>query len=418
MALLHSTNHYGISLKEIQFLKKLFDKVSELKSVYDQQREKDRFNIISALHKERDEVYLHSRMISYLLSPISGHGMENLYLKLFVRDILNLESEQFDISNVKVLPNENRKSEYKEIDLLLVNKYRSQAIIIENKIDAKDSNHASKRDGYRGQMERYYNTIKLGIDKDGNECKDFQCNQVYVYYLSLNKRPSDISVGVLKDKPGSWNEEKNILSYDFHIREWLKKSIENTPDEKLQVKIFIQHYLKLIDRLTHNDIPMEEREELKNIVADNISDTKYLIDNFKHVKWHTVHEFWTTLKFSLEKQFKEVVFFSDAFSNADFEQTITEVAHNSKDVNYGFTFYVEDKKAYISGKGNLSWGLVNPKKWSNFNTELIEGINFSEFSSECTYNLINRTNMNNAINLIIAEINKSVNNDFENLIID
>ena len=87
----------------------------------------------------------------------------------------------------------------------------------------------------------------------------------------------------------------------------------------------------MIDRLTHNDIPMEEREELKNIVADNISDTKYLIDNFKHVKWHTVHEFWTTLKFSLEKQFKEVVFFSDAFSNADFEQTITEVAHNSKD---------------------------------------------------------------------------------------
>ena len=98
MALLDSTNHYGISLKEIQFMKKLFDKVSELKSVYDQQREKDRFNIISALHKERDEVYLHSRMISYLLSPISGHGMENLYLKLFVRDILNLESEHMIIS--------------------------------------------------------------------------------------------------------------------------------------------------------------------------------------------------------------------------------------------------------------------------------------------------------------------------------
>lgn len=390
----------------------LFNKVSELKNIYDKKRENNRFNVITALHKERDEVYLHSRIISYLLSPTSGHGMNGQYLHLFIREILKLEPEKFDLSKVIVLPNESRKSEYKDIDLLIINKSKSQAIIIENKIDAKDSNNDSKRDGYRGQLERYYNTIKLGIDKDGVECKEYQSNHVYVYYLSLNKMPSDISIGVLNHKPESWGQQ-NILSYDSHIREWLTKCIKNTPDEKLQVKNFIQHYLNLIERLTHNDIPMDERIKLKNIVTENISETKYLIENFKHVKWHAVHEFWTELKSHLEKHFGDVSFFTEG--NVDFSKVIEEVTHQNKDINYGILFNIENNKAYISGLGNLSWGIVNPKKWSNFINEYLEDINFSDFSSQNTYNLIDRTNMINIVDKIIDEIRESINNDLESL---
>ena len=391
-------------------MEKLFKEISELKSVFDKKRESNRFNVITALHKERDEVYLHSRMISYLLSPTSGHGMNDQYLQLFVREILKLDSEKFDLSKVVVLPNENRKSEYKDIDLLIVNKTKSQAIIIENKIGADDSNNDSKKEGYKGQLERYYNTIKLGIDKDGIKCNEYQCNQVYVYYLSLNKLPSEISIGILKNKPESWNHQ-NLLSYDSHVREWLKNCIKNTPDEKAQVKNFIKHYSILIDRLTHNDIPMDERMKLKNIVAENVTDTKYLIENFKHVKWHSVHEFWIELKSNLEKQFSEVTFFADG--NFDFNKAIEEVTHRNKYINHGLLFEIEDKKAYISGLGKLSWGITNPKKWSNFIDEKIEDINFSEFASESTYNLIDKTNMILVVKKIIDEINEMVSKNFE-----
>ena len=69
----------------------------------------------------------------------------------------------------------------------------------------------------------------------------------------------------------------------------------NTPSEKTFVKEFIQHYLKIVNKMTHNDIPLDERISLKNIIGNNIQHSKYLIDNFKHVKWHTVYEFWEVL---------------------------------------------------------------------------------------------------------------------------
>lgn len=51
-------------------MEQLLKSISELKTEYDNRREKDRFNIISIFHKEREEK-LHSRVISYLLSPSS-----------------------------------------------------------------------------------------------------------------------------------------------------------------------------------------------------------------------------------------------------------------------------------------------------------------------------------------------------------
>ncbi len=338
--------------------------------------------------------------------------MNKTYINLFVLDVLKLNEERFDLSNVLVLPNEAKKSEYKEIDILVVNKSRSQAIIIENKIDAKDSNNDSKRDGYKGQLERYYNTIKTGIDKNGNDCTEYRSNKVYVFYLGINKSPTEFSIGMLKNESDSWGQE-NILSYDFHIREWLKKCIEATPNEKLLVKTFIQHYLNLVDRVTHNDIPIEERMKLKNIVAENISVSKYFIENFKHVKWHTLHEFWTELKIGLEKRYKNVSFYAD--ESLVFEKAIEAVTHQNKVINHGILFDIDGEKFYISGFGKISWGIVRPKRWANFINEIIEDINFSDFSSESTYLLIDRKNMMSAVKAIIDEISSSENNNFENL---
>jgi len=389
-------------------LTKLFIDIKAVKDKYDEIRDKNRFNVFTALNKEYEEVNLHSRFISYLLSSKSGHGMNESFCEIFVREILNLDEDQFDLHQFEVLPNEKTKSEYKEIDVLIINKKTKQAIIIENKIFAKDSNRAEdskKNDGYDGQLERYYNTIKKGIDKNGNEIRDFQCNTVFIYYLTMfeSKQPSKESIGELINVP--------VIYYGNEIRNWLDECIQIIPDEKSLVTKTIQQYLSLINKLTHNDMPIEERIELKKIIALNYSNTKYLIENFKHVKWHTVHDFWTTLKNALQQKYSNVSFFPD-----EFEMAITKVTHKNANINLGVVFDVETNiKAYISSMGNLSWGILEPKKWTNFITEKLENISFSDFATENTYRLIDEEYMASAVEVILNEISMAEKNNFNSL---
>lgn len=394
----------------------LLGSIGTLKAKYDREREKDRFNIISALHKMNDEKNLHSRFISYLLSPRSGHAMGNLYAKLFIHEILKLTDEQFDLSDFKVFPNEQYKVEYEFIDILIINERMSQAIIIENKIDAPDSNNLkidNKR--YRGQLDRYYSTIKTGRDKEGRKCK-YQCDNVYVYYLTKNViGPSKDSIGMLSTESLSWSDN-NIILYGNHIIEWLENCIEETPIEKsLEIEL-INHYLKLIKTMTNNDTTIDERLELKRIVAGNTDSTQYLIENFKHIKWHTTHEFWTGLKKELQLQrYKDVGFYPE---NNDFVKTIKQITHSVtiQVINYGILFDLKNgTRAYISGERELSWGIIEPHISTGFVGENIEGISFSIFSSVNTYRLIDSAKMSEAIGLIIKEISDSESNGLKNL---
>lgn len=398
-------------------LRKLFLEINEVKENYDKLREKNRFNMFTALHKEHDEVNLHSRFISYLLSPKSGHGFKNKFAEIFVREVLNLNEENFNLSNYEVIPNEFNKSEYKEIDILIINKSMKQAIIIENKIFAKDSNrkHNDKKcDGYDGQLERYYNTIKTGIDKDGKKIYEYQCDKVFVCYLTMfkDKLPSSESIGKIK------KDEVKIIYYEKEIRDWLAKCAKLILDKNSSLKEFLKQYLNLINKMTHNDSSIDERKSLKNKIANNWKSTKYLIDNFKHVKWHTVDEFWTKLRNELvDKYYKNVDFYTD--ENEEFINTITAVTHTNKDINHGVLFNLSNgKRAFISGLGKLSWGIIEPKKWKNFKDEILEDVDFSNFSTENTYRLIDKKNIEKAIEIILNEISQEQKDNFKNMRMD
>lgn len=268
---------------------------------------------------------------------------------------MNLTENDFDVSNYQILPNEIDKREYENIDILVHNK--SQAIIVENKIDAGDSNHRDARDGYKGQLERYYNTIKTGENKDFKSLR-IKRNSVFVYYLSKGNPPSEESLGQLltdKNKRPDW---KGVLSYGDDIRGWLIKCIEESID-KPSLKEFIQQYLNLINKMTHNDIFEEEKNELKDLLSKNLESTKYLMDYFKHVKWYTVNAFWIELKKELEKEskyFKNTKLYPE--NTESYLTTIGKITHESKNINHGILFDFENGKlGYISGMNELSWGL-------------------------------------------------------------
>lgn len=402
------------NLLNMENLKQLFVDIKDVKGKYDKIREKNRFNVFTALHKEHDEVNLHSRFISYLLSSNSGHRMNEIFCEIFVRKILKLGDSFFDLQDYEVLPNEKIKSEYKEIDILIINKKTRQAIIIENKIFANDSNRKEEKkkdDGYDGQLERYYNTIRKGIDKDGNEIFDFQCNTIFIYYLTMfkDKQPSKESIGEL--------ENVNVIYYGNEIRNWLVKCVQIIPKEKALVAETIQQYLNLINKMTHNDSSIDERKSLKNKMANNWKTTKYLIDNFKHVKWHTVEEFWTILRNELKKYYNNVDFYTD--ENDEFINTITAITHANKDINHGVQFNLSNgKRAFISGLGKLSWGIIEPKNWKNFKDEILEDIDFSNFSTENTYRLIDKKNIEKAVEVILNEISQEQKDNFKNMMMD
>lgn len=52
--------------------------------------------------------------------------MGGVFLKILIRQVLELDENEFDIGFREVIPNENNKSEYKFIDTLIINKAKKQ----------------------------------------------------------------------------------------------------------------------------------------------------------------------------------------------------------------------------------------------------------------------------------------------------
>lgn len=396
-----------------QQIEELLISVSNVREKYYNKRKEDRFNIFYALHKEHDEVNLHSRFISYLLADDSGHLKKKLFAELFFKIVL--KKDKNFLNEYEVIPNEFNKTEFKEIDILLFNKKLSHAIIIENKIFAKDSNHINKNEveeGYVGQLERYYNTILKGVP---NEIKphNYISKKIDVFYLTLNKPKLDTFEISKRNIPESVGVKE--IYYKDEIVNWLDDCLATTKDDDFLNKI-INQYLILVKNMTKTNIPVKELKELRDIYSRDLKTTRYIIDNFKDIKWHTVNDFLIILAEELEKASrydKVSVYPEDTDERA---KLIVELTHYNKDVNIGVTFTTkEGKKLYISTSNNLSWGIVDTTKWKDFEDGQLVNIRFSDFSTENTYKLIGKKNTKGVIKSIIDEISTEINNGFENM---
>jgi len=268
--------------KNISYLLKELSIISMKYEILYEQKEK--FNIFSVLHKDHDERRLHSRFIAALLNPEGTHKKGNIFLSLFL-NVIDVELQ--DITKVKVYPEELDKKEYNNIDILILNK-KKEAIIIENKIYAGDSN--SDKDG---QLERYYNRVK-------NEDKVPE-KEITTLYLTLDGHdPSDESIGTdktLEDINGQ------CVSYDNHIIDWLNQCLKEVTNSPFLRESILQ-YKSLLEKMTGNQTDTEHRLAIRDTIAkseESMKAAKELIDNFKHVKWHTVRNFWDELSNEIKR---------------------------------------------------------------------------------------------------------------------
>ena len=170
----------------------LLEKIGIINLRYEKLKAEHDFNIFSILRNGADEVHVHSNFIQELLNPIGSHRKEKEFLEKFLE---TAGIEGFDTAEAQVY------KEQSKIDVLIHN--RDQAIIIENKIWARDQDK---------QLERYYQKIR-------NRFSD-----IWIIYLTLHgDEPSENSIGNL---PNEVKENRLfILSYSFQISKWIDECI-------------------------------------------------------------------------------------------------------------------------------------------------------------------------------------------------
>lgn len=211
------------------------------------------YNIFSTLHKDSDEVNLHSRFIHSLLDPSGKHNQGTIFLDLFMQSC-SLDEFKIDIDNTKVTREDHN------IDILISDEMNSKYIIIENKIYAED------------QKEQIQNYIKYIYDELDEKA------DIYVLYLTLyGKKPSNASLGEFKLdgnylKNGKQQAKFKSISYKNDILKWLNECRAEMQN-LLKFDLIISQYIDVIKSLIGT---------YKNSISDSLTDFLLTKENYKY----------------------------------------------------------------------------------------------------------------------------------------
>jgi hypothetical protein len=405
-------NNLSTLLKKLSVIQMQFESLSKANET---------FNIFSVLHKDHDERRLHSRFLAALLNPNGSHKLNDKFLTTFLT-ITGLQD--LDLNSAIVYPKESDKSENSNIDILIIDKKSKNAIVIENKIFAGDSNNETG-----GQLERYYNHVKT-VEK-------IPSKNIHIFYLTLDgHEPSEESLG---GKKSELSEKYHCLSYKVQILGWLNLCLEKTAATPFLRESILQ-YITLIKKMT-NDTSIEERLAIKNLIAkstENMISAKLLVENFNHVKWHTMREFWDELSIKLKELGYTII-------SSPTDKNISDTAHFfdykkgfRNNNHYGIYFQpFNGLQLYIWNEYDffLYWGCNKDSKTNSENKKIIkdfcsekedfnesetnvfwkyfqlsddERIYFPDFSYEGTFNLIQSEYRNRIITKMVKEIKKFV----------
>ena len=189
------------------------------------------YNIFSILGLGRYEVLLHSPLIKNLLDPKGSHGQGVLFLKTFFEKVLVIKYPEDQISYVRV--REEFRMESGRIDLLITYSEIGikKAIVIENKIYARDQHN---------QLARYYNYLK---DFRGYAPE----NIILVYLTPDGAEPTEYSMNDSKKREVEDHSTLKCVSYRNGIKDWLNHAMEQIKSEKL--KSIVNQYIVKISKL-------------------------------------------------------------------------------------------------------------------------------------------------------------------------
>lgn len=292
--------------------------------------EKYGFNIIKCLHKLSDERHLHSRIISIFLDPHSSHAEKDAFLKIFL-SILNIDF-RYDIETLEIYPNEYDKREYRNIDILLIDRKHKSAVIIENKIFAQDSNHEEE-----GQLEKYYRIItqEEGIPREST----------HIVYLSIDRKgPSFQSVYTSRKFPELCTKVINI-HYQIEILQWINKCL-NLSIQNKRVRSLFSQYKDIVEIMVDNDDVKENTEMLSELInrsEDNFLSAKFFIDSIPNLHRESLCCFWDEL---MERLCEYGIILKVKISHNTIDKLIEYVYGGIGDSNIPFRLIFNSKTGY------------------------------------------------------------------------
>lgn len=218
-----------------QYYKDFFYNFIQFKEKQNKQKQRglNDFNIFSTLRKKNAEVGLHSNFIFSLLNPNGEHYQNELFLNLFIEDVLNIS----DFGNITSVKREDSTDEQRRIDFTIESdKY---LIGIEMK-----SSYARGDEPY--QLSHY----KSELEKDANGTQ-----KVLIYYLTLDgKSATKKSLLYKNTNPEIFMAESDYIrvSFNNNIFTWIEHCY-NEVNNITNLAVLLTQYKEIVQHISRKD---------------------------------------------------------------------------------------------------------------------------------------------------------------------
>jgi hypothetical protein len=214
-----------------------------------------RFNPIKTMGMQHMEIR-HSAILGWLLDPQESHGMGDQFLKAFLASALRdgtgehsafraLEISQADIMDAEV------RREWRSIDLLVISRTNGWVFIIENKFHSKQ---------HGNQLKNYYQKVEDAFSSD-HKANDQRLDIHGIFLILHDEEPQDPRYATI--------QYKDVLAL-------LKRSIDDQVRPlSPEVRIFIQHYVEVIEEATDMD---DAKNDMITLARQLYRDHKKVLD--------------------------------------------------------------------------------------------------------------------------------------------
>lgn len=301
------------------------------------------FSILSIEHKE----IRHSNFLGWLLNPKESHGLNDLFLKRFLREIFSdekvtgvtpLRAESLNFQKVEVL------REWKSIDLLL--KFPDLVICIENKIHSRD--HSNQLARYKKIVEEEFPSpgfelLFIYLTPYGDSSSQEQESYAFFSYqiiINILERILEVYIGLIPP-------QSTIYTKDY-IKS-LKRHLMGTDTTNYLAKEIYRNHQKLLDFIFENkpdsiDVFSKLTEQFlrekgyiigskgKGIIRFISNEIKDLVPIYKQPNgWPLKEAFMFELDFYKEKRLVFKATGSPAPSNPAYKNKLAEVLKRMKD---------------------------------------------------------------------------------------
>ncbi len=214
-----------------------------------------RFNPIKTMGMQDMEIR-HSAILGWLLDPQESHGLGDQFLKAFLSAALrdgsgkHAELRAMQISQANLMDAEVRP-EWRSIDLLVISRSNNWVFIIENKFHSKQ---------HGNQLTAYFEMVESTFGKR-NKARSLPMD-IHGVFL------------ILHDEEAQDSRYANLQYSD--VLTLLKKLIDDQVRPlSTEVKVFIQHYVEVIEEATDMD---DAKNEMVKLARQLYRDHRKVLD--------------------------------------------------------------------------------------------------------------------------------------------